>query len=107
KASALEKELDDILWKFDGQQPKASQEENWPAPPSINEYLGVAAYGTFRSTAGPTKTMKEQMQLAKEALKPVYDRIKVIMEVEIVKLETELDKYGVPFTPGRLPAWVK
>lgn len=107
KASALEKELDDILWKFDGQQPKASQEENWPAPPSINEYLGVAAYGTFRSTAGPTQTMKEQMQLAKEALKPVYDRIKVILEVDIVKLETELDKYGVPFTPGRLPAWVK
>ena len=107
KASALEKELDDILWKFNGQRPKASQEENWPAPPSINEYLSVATYGTFRSTSGPTQTMREQMQLAKEALKPVYDRIKVILEVDIVKLEAELDKYGVPFTPGRLPAWGK
>jgi len=47
------------------------------------------------------------MQLAKEALKPVYDRIKVILEVDILKLEAELDKYGVPFMPGRLPAWVK
>ncbi len=107
KASALEKELDDILWRFNGQQPKASQEENWPAPPSINEYLGVAAYGTFRSTSGPTETMKEQMKLAEEALKPVYDRIKTMLEVDIVKLEAELNKYNVPFIPGRLPEWGK
>ena len=107
KASALEKELDDILWRFNGQQPKASQEENWPAPPSINEYLSVAAYGTFRSTSGPTQTMREQMKLAEEALKPVYDRVKTMMEVDVIKLESELDKYEVPFIPGRLPEWGK
>ncbi len=107
KAANLEKELDDLLWKFNGQQPKASREENWPAPPAINEYLNVAAYGTFGSTAAPTQTMRAQMKLAKEALQPVYNRVKTIMEVDIVNLEKELDKYGAPFTPGRLPAWGK
>ena len=101
------KELDDLLWRFNGQRPKASREENWPAAPAINEYLNVAAYGTFGSTAAPTQTMRAQMKLAKEALKPVYDRVKTIMEVDIVNLENELDKYGAPFTPGRLPAWKK
>jgi photosystem II stability/assembly factor-like uncharacterized protein len=107
KAANLAKELDNLLWKFNGQRPKASREENWPAAPAINEYLNVAAYGTFGSTAAPTQTMREQMKLAKEALKPVYNRVKTIMEVDIVSLEKELDKYGAPFTPGRLPAWIK
>ncbi len=105
QATVLEKELDDILWKFNGQKPRASQEENWPAAPSINEYLSVVAYGIYGTTSDPTETMKEQYDLTVEAFKPVYDRVKVILENDILKLESELDKYGAPYTPGRLPEW--
>lgn len=105
EAIALEKELDDILWKFNGQQPRASREENWTAAPAINEYLSVVTYGTYSSTSDPTETMKEQYDLTIEAFKPVYDRVKIILEIEILKLESELDKYGAPYTPGRLPEW--
>ncbi len=39
KIEDVEAQLDEILWKFNGQQPKASREENRPAVPSINERL--------------------------------------------------------------------
>ncbi len=103
KAEDLEQQLDDILWKFNGQQPKASREENWPALPSFNERLNAMVWAQWRSTSNVTKTQKDQYAILLEEFPPVIDELKQINDVEIKQIEEELEKLGAPWTPGRLP----
>lgn len=105
KANKIENELDHILWKFNGQSPKASREENRPALPSLNERLNAIMYAHWSSTSDVTQTQKEQYNILVEEFPPVIDELKTINNTEIKELENELDKLGAPYTPGRLPEW--
>ncbi|NOX45889.1 MAG: glycosyl hydrolase [Chlorobi bacterium] len=105
KIEDLEKLLDDILWTFNGQQPKASREENLPAIPSINERLGSIAWIHSRSTSGITKSQKDIYEILKEEFPPILKELKAISEVSLPEIEKELERYGAPWTPGRLPEW--
>ncbi len=107
KAENIETKLDDILWKFNGQQPKASREENWPAIPSLNERLNAIVRAHWRSTSDITKTEKDQYKILSEEFPPVLEQLKQISQVEIKELEEELEKIGAPWTPGRIPQWKK
>lgn len=107
KAVKLENELNEILYAFNGQKARASSEEKLPAQLSINDRVGVVAYGMWASTSNPTKSMKENYTIVLEMLSPIYQRIKTIMKSDIVNLESEIEKYGAPITPGRLPEWIK
>ncbi|MBI9036845.1 MAG: hypothetical protein JEY97_01815 [Bacteroidales bacterium] len=107
KANKIESELDGILWDFSGQQPKASREENWPAKPSINERLNSMAYAHWRSTSAVTKTQKDTYEIISEEFPPLLEKLKEINNVELKQLEKEIEKAGVPYTPGRVPEWEK
>ena len=105
KANKIEAELDEILWDFSGQQPKASREENWPAKPSINERLSSMVYAHWRSTSAITQTQKDTYEIISEEFPPLLEKLKEINNVELKNLERELEKAGVPYTPGRVPEW--
>ncbi|RLD53473.1 MAG: glycosyl hydrolase, partial [Bacteroidetes bacterium] len=105
KIEDIEKTLDEILWMFNGQRPKASQEENLPAIPSINERLGSIVWIHYRSTSGITQSQKDIYEILKEEFPPILKEIKNISEVGIPEIEKELERYGAPWTPGRLPEW--
>ncbi len=105
KIEAVESQLDDILWKFNGQKPKASWEENLPAIPSINERLGSIVWVHYSSTSGITKSQKDIYEILKEEFPPILKEIKTISEVSIPEIEKELERYAAPWTPGRLPEW--
>jgi hypothetical protein len=105
KVEKIEVQLDDILWKFNGQQAKASQEENWPAPPSINDRLGAIVWTHYRSTSGITQTQREQFDILKEEFPPILADLKIIYDVALPEIEKELDAIGAPYTPGRIPEW--
>ena len=101
----VEAEMDNILWKFNGQEPKASQEENLPAPPSINERLGSIIYTHYSSTAAITQTQKDVYDILKEEFPPVLKELKDIYDNKLPAIEKELEKSGAPWTPGRIPEW--
>jgi photosystem II stability/assembly factor-like uncharacterized protein len=105
KVEKVESQLDDILWKFNGQEAKASQEENWPAPPSINDRLGAIVWTHYRSTSGITQTQREQFDILKEEFPPILADLKNIYDVALPEIEKELDAIGAPYTPGRIPEW--
>lgn len=105
KISALETQLDEVLWKFNGQRPKASREENWPAPPSINERLGGIVWIHYRSTSGITKAQRDQYEILKEMFPPVLEELKGIYSNSLPEIENELEAIGAPYTPGRVPVW--
>jgi hypothetical protein len=74
---------------------------NHPARVSINRRLEVATMGTFRSTYGPTPTHESSLQIAEQEFSALSQRLSVITRIELPALRVELDKAGVPWTPGR------
>jgi hypothetical protein len=105
QAIAVEKQLDDIIWKINGQVPAASDEENLPAPPPINHRLGAIMAASWGNTSTPTQTQRDQYALLEEEFPPILDQLKKIAEVDMKELESQLDKMNAPWTPGRLPEW--
>ncbi len=105
KASAVEKALQEIDWKMQGQVPAASDEENRPAPPSINHRVGQIIEATWGNSSSPTQTQRDQYALLEEEFPPILDQLRLIAEKDLKEMEAELDKLGAPWTPGRIPDW--
>ncbi len=105
KAEVVEKKLNDVLYRFKGQEPKASREENRPAIPSLNQRLNAMVWAHWRSTSGITQTQRDQYDILVELFPPVLEEVKMINNVEIPELEKTLEKHGAPWTPGRIPEW--
>lgn len=105
KLMTMAQKVNEILYAFNGKQPKASREENPPAPVSINERLGNIIFAFFGSTSAPTNTHRRSFDIILEEFPPLYAKLKQISEVEVPAIEMEMEKAGVPYTPGRLPNW--
>ena len=45
--------------------------------------------------------------ILKEEFPQVYKQVKRIGEIDIPKVEREMEKLGAPVTPGRLPEWLR
>ena len=104
KAESIVAQLDEILnQKFNRKSTVPSEEENPPAPVTLNSRLGTMASLLWMSTSEPTQTQLDALNILKEEFPPVYDQIKKLGEVDIPALESELNKIGAPLTPGRLP----
>ncbi|MEO0897293.1 MAG: glycosyl hydrolase [Bacteroidota bacterium] len=101
---ALEKRLDAVGIKLQGDRSLASR--NFETPPSISDRMGRIGYGLWRSTSEPTQTFKDAYAVAAEEFEPVYKEIESIAKA-IADMEDKLEKWGAPYTPGRLPGWEK
>ncbi|VAX29418.1 hypothetical protein MNBD_IGNAVI01-539, partial [hydrothermal vent metagenome] len=102
-ANDLGNQVDDILFQFKGQKPKASAEEIPPSKVSINSRLSVLLYTHWRSTSGVTGNQKKAFNILMEEFPPIQEKLKQISEVELKGLEDEIELQGAPWTPGRLP----
>ncbi|MBK9357662.1 MAG: hypothetical protein IPN08_09800 [Bacteroidales bacterium] len=101
----LSLKVDDILFAFNGKQPKASREENPPAPVCINERMGNIIYAFYGSTSAPTATHRRSYDIVMDEFTPIHAQLKQISQVDLPAIEAEMEKAGVPYTPGRLPQW--
>jgi len=105
-ARKLQLELDEIInVKFNRRSDKPSREENPPAPVPLNERLGKLTWASWSTTGDPTQTQKDAFAILEAEFPPVYDRIKIIGELELPALETAAEDAGAPVTPGRLPVY--
>lgn len=103
-AENIEIQLDDILFKFIGQKPKASVEEIPPAEVPLNHRLSVLLYSHWRSTSGITGRQRDSYHVLIEEITPIQKDLKYINDIAIKELEKELDINNAPWTPGRLPS---
>ncbi len=103
EAGEIKERLREISLKFHRPSNKPSEEENPPAPVTFNHRLNVLAYTHWRSTSAITQTERDMFNILTEEFPPVLDEIKSIYNNKIKKLEAELEKYKVPWSPGRLP----
>jgi len=102
QATAMEKELDDIIYLIRGLEPKASKEEIPPTHMPLWSRLSTIIYNQFGSTANPGTNQTDGYKIVKEEIAPLLLRLKKIANENLPKLEKELDAVQAPWTPGRL-----
>ena len=96
------KEIDEILFLFNGTEPKASKEEVPPAQVPVMDRLSNIIYSHYSSTSAPTSTHLRSLEIIHEEFPAIYARLKDLGENKMPVLMKEMDKAGVPYTPGKL-----
>jgi len=99
----LQKRNDEILLALRGDNVARELEE--PVAPSISQRIGRVVSGTGSNTARPTKTLEDDYRIAGQLFAPVLAQLHQLVEVDMPKLDKQLDAVGVPHTSGRVPNW--
>jgi len=69
--------------------------------------LGEIAWGIWSTTSAPTQTQKDSYTIASEEFELLLARVKKLVETDLKNLEQQMEQYGAPWTPGRVPGWNK
>lgn len=101
----IQKELDEVIFAFNGLTPKASYEEIPPHKPAINRRLNYLMYAHYNSTAEITQTEREQLAIIEDEVPALIDKLKSLATKDIPAIEKKLEDIGAPWTPDRLPEW--
>jgi photosystem II stability/assembly factor-like uncharacterized protein len=103
EAMALEKRNNEILRVLSGDA--AARQRNMNTPPSINDRVGYVVGAQRMSTARPTQTQQNQYTAAAQDFEGVLVQLRQLIEVDLARLEKQLEAAGAPWTPGRIPEW--
>ena len=76
-----------------------------PAPDSISDQVTNIVWGQWGVTTAPTGTMHTLYNSAADAFDLALNDLRRLVERDLHKLETELERIGAPWTPGRSPNW--
>jgi len=103
EAEKIEKQLEDIMYRFEGSEAKASDEEIPPRQVPLGNRLQYILWGQSGSTSAITATSKMAYQIILEELPELIEQLKTITTVDIKNLENKLEEVKAPWTPGRIP----
>ena len=103
EATSLEKRTNEILRALSGDT--AARQRNMNTPPSINDRIGYVVNAQRMSTARPTQTQQSQYAAAAQDFEAVLTQLRQLIEVDLSRLEKQLEAAGAPWTPGRIPEW--
>ncbi len=98
RARAIEQELSALTVDLRGDRTVSKRFE--PTSPSLRQRINRAGAGIW-TTFAPTKTNQRAYQIAKNQFTTLRARLQRIVEKDLTKLEQDMDKLGVPWTPGR------
>ncbi|MCA1577519.1 MAG: glycosyl hydrolase [Acidobacteria bacterium] len=102
-AIALEKRANEIVRALSGDS--AARQRNMNTPSSINDRVGYVVGAQRMSTARPTQTQQAQYTAAAQDFEGVLVKLRQLIEVDLARLEKQLEAAGAPWTPGRIPEW--
>src|SRR5690242_8235755 len=103
QATALERRTNDILRALSGDA--AARQRNINTPPSINDRIGYVVGAQRMSISRPTQTQIAQYNAAATDFESTLNQLRQLIEVDLAKLEKQLEAAGAPWTPGRIPEW--
>ncbi|MFN2578058.1 MAG: glycosyl hydrolase [Pyrinomonadaceae bacterium] len=102
-AASLDRRTNEILRALSGDQ--ALRARNMNLPPSINERVGGIVGDQRMSTARPTQTQIDQYGAAAAEFEGTLNQLRQLIEVDLARLEKQMEAAGAPWTPGRIPEW--
>ena len=103
EATALDRRVNDLQRALSGDT--AARQRNMNTPPSINDRVGYVVNAQRMSTARPTQTQQNQYNAAAQDFETVLGQLRQLIEVDLARLEKQLEAAGAPWTPGRIPEW--
>lgn len=81
------------------------QKRNEPVPSSISDRVNAILEGERFSLAKPTQTHLDDYNVAAGEFGEHLGKLHALVEVDLVKLEKDMEAAGAPWTPGRVPEW--
>jgi photosystem II stability/assembly factor-like uncharacterized protein len=81
------------------------QKRNEPIPTSINDRVNAILEGERFALTKPTQTHLDDYSIAAGEFAGQLDRLHTLVEVDLAKLEKDMEAAGAPWTPGRVPEW--
>jgi photosystem II stability/assembly factor-like uncharacterized protein len=100
----IESDLRELNRKLNGNQLRAKYEG--AAPTSVKGRVDLITGALWSTTAAPTNTFIKSYDVAATKVDEILNDLKSI-DYNIKQVETELEKSGAPYTPGRFPEWRK
>ncbi len=102
-ADSLEQQNRDILRALRGDVVLADEVSTCPT--SINDRLEGIMEGERFSSGKPTQTHVDAYTIAADEFTQQLAKLHTLIDVDLAKLEKEMEAAGVPWTPGRVPNW--
>jgi photosystem II stability/assembly factor-like uncharacterized protein len=81
------------------------QKRNESVPTSINERVSAILEGERFALTKPTQTHLDDYGIAAAEFAEQLSKLHVLVEVDLAKLEKDMETAGAPWTPGRVPEW--
>jgi hypothetical protein len=103
QATALDRRTNEIIRALSGDA--EARRRNMNTAPSINERVSYVVNAQRMSTARPTQTQHNQYAAAAQDFEGVLAQLRQLIEVDLSRLEKQLEAAGAPWTPGRIPEW--
>jgi photosystem II stability/assembly factor-like uncharacterized protein len=75
---------------------------NEPSLPSLLDRVNTAVNG-LTTTQPPTSTHREALAFAEQQAGPLLERLRKLVDVDLVNVEKQMNALGAPWTPGRIP----
>jgi photosystem II stability/assembly factor-like uncharacterized protein len=102
-ADNVEKQDREILRALRGDVDIARRSEI--VPTSINERMDGIMEGERFSLARPTQSHVDSYNIAASEFADQLAKLHTLVEVDLTKLEKDMEAAGAPWTPGRVPEW--
>jgi hypothetical protein len=102
-ADSIQQRDREILRALRGDQEIAKRSE--PVPSSINDRIDSIMEGERFSLAKPTQSHIDQYNIAAAEFGDVLSKLRTLVDVDLTKLEKDMEAAGAPWTPGRVPEW--
>jgi photosystem II stability/assembly factor-like uncharacterized protein len=102
-ADAIEQRNREILRALSGDRELARRNE--PVPSSINNRVEGIMEGERFALAKPTQSHVNDYNIAAAEFAELLNKLHTLVEVDLAKLEKDMEAAGAPWTPGRVPEW--
>ncbi len=102
-ADSIEQSDREILRALRGDVEIARRSENVPS--SIAERINSVMEGERFSLAKPTQSHIDSYSIAAAEFAEQLTKLHALVEVDLGKLEKDMEAAGAPWTPGRVPEW--
>ena len=104
-ADSLEQRDREILRALRGDIEIARRNE--PVPSSIGDRVDTIIEGERFSMAKPTQSDVDSYRVAASEFADELTKLRTLIDVDLGKLEKDMEAAGAPWTPGRVPEWTE
>ena len=99
----IQNRLRDIMRGMRGDSVLRRRQENTPA--AINDRINQIEDEERFSTSRPTQTHIDSYNIAAQQFGEQLSKLRQLVDVDLRKLEDDMEKAGAPWTPGHVPEW--